>query len=67
VAARMAEVRAAVMMMEESSATKTEVNARSAVIIVLARFIAGPDPAIAVPSSLTYSEQWMADQFIVCS
>jgi hypothetical protein len=43
VAAMMAEVRAAVMMMKESSATKTEVNARSAVIIVWARFIGPSD------------------------
>ena len=45
----------AVMMMVESSAPKTEVNARSATVIVAgARFVAGPDPAIPVPSSLTY-------------
>lgn len=45
----------AVMMMVEYSAPKTEVNARSATVIVAgARFIAGPDPAIPVPSSLTY-------------
>ncbi len=58
VAPMMAEVMAAVMavmMMVESSAPKTEVNARSATVIVAgAHFVAGPDPTIPVPSSLTY-------------
>ena len=38
-------------MMESPTA---EVDARSAVIVTGARFVAGPDPAIPVPSSLTY-------------
>lgn len=57
--AMMASVMAAmmtVMMMMGSSATK--VDGRSAVIVARARFIAGPDPAIAVPSSLTYQMHW---------